>query len=68
MATPSTKKSPSFEHNLHKLEDLVDKLEEDLPLEKAIASYEKGIQLMQACEGQLTQLKSRIEILTQKKK
>ncbi|OGQ32397.1 MAG: exodeoxyribonuclease VII small subunit [Deltaproteobacteria bacterium RIFCSPLOWO2_02_FULL_50_16] len=60
-------KKSSFEQNLNKLERLVETLENDTPLEKAIDTFEKGMKLLQNCEQQLSQLKSRVEMLLKKK-
>ena len=56
-------KKTNFEHNLKTLEDLVAKLEGDMPLEKAIQTYEHGMKLVHACEAELSQLKLRVETL-----
>ena len=61
-------KNPSFEQNYKKLEGLVDTLEKDMPLEKAIETYEKGMKLIQSCEKQLGELKARVTVLTKKNK
>lgn len=45
----------SFEEALHKLEEIVSQLEkEDVPLEKAIALYEEGMQLSKTCDAILS--------------
>lgn len=44
----------TFEENLKQLQQLTEKLEkEDLPLEEAIAVYQKGVQLSAACQTAL---------------
>jgi exodeoxyribonuclease VII small subunit len=53
-----------FEASLSELEDVVKQLESgDLPLEKALHYFEKGIALSEACRKQLEEAETRIEIL-----
>lgn len=52
----------SFEDALRNLEEIVESLNDDeLELEKAIAAYEKGMELKQICEQRLKEAKLRIE-------
>ena len=52
----------SFEQAMAELESLVKRLEEGrLPLEEAIASYERGTQLKKYCEQKLQSAKLRVE-------
>jgi exodeoxyribonuclease VII small subunit len=52
----------SFEEAMIELETLVRKLEEGrLPLEEAIASYERGVSLKSHCESKLKAAKMRVE-------
>ena len=54
----------SFEASLAELESIVKQLEGgDLPLEKAIEHFEKGIALSEACRKQLEAAETRVEIL-----
>lgn len=56
--------SENFEQSLAKLEETVVKLERgDLPLEEALAAFEKGMTLSKACQKRLDQAESRIEEL-----
>lgn len=50
-----TKKKPVFEESLAELEQLVQRLEGELPLAEAIAAFEKGQALISQCEAQLQQ-------------
>jgi exodeoxyribonuclease VII small subunit len=59
--------SPSFEQSLGELEGVVKQLENaELPLEKALELFEKGVQLSDACRKQLTEAETRVEILMKK--
>ena len=52
----------SFEDALRDLEEIVENLNnDDLELEKAIAAYEKGMELKKICEQRLKEAKLRIE-------
>ena len=54
----------SFEEQLTELEKVVEQLERgDLPLEDSVALFERGMQLSDACKGQLTSAESRIQVL-----
>jgi exodeoxyribonuclease VII small subunit len=54
----------SFESSLHALESIVDRLEAgDLPLEEALALFEKGVALTRRCAEQLAAAERRIELL-----
>ncbi len=55
------KKQPDFESRLARLSQVVEALEqEDPPLEKSMALYKEGLELVHACREQLE--KSRYEI------
>ena len=57
----------SFEAGLEELEAVVKQLETgDLPLETALALFEKGMQLSDACRQQLEAAETKVEILTKK--
>ncbi len=56
-----------FEHSLGELEGVVKQLEStDLPLEKALELFERGMHLSEACRKQLTEAETRVEILMKK--
>jgi exodeoxyribonuclease VII small subunit len=60
-------KPPSFEAGLAELEQVVKKLESsDLPLEKAIELFEKGMELSESCRKALTEAETKVEILLKK--
>lgn len=55
---------PSFEEQLTELEKVVDQLERgDLTLEDSVGLFERGMQLSEACKGQLATAESRIQVL-----
>lgn len=61
------KKPPSFEEGLEELEKIVKELESgDLPLEKSLRLFEKGVKLTQACRKQLQEAEGKVEILLKK--
>jgi len=56
-----------FEQSLGELETVVKQLESaDLPLEKAVQLFERGMHLSEACRKQLTDAETRVEILMKK--
>ena len=57
----------SFEANLQELEKVVKELEDgNLPLERALELFEKGVRLTESCRKQLQDAESRVEMLTRK--
>jgi exodeoxyribonuclease VII small subunit len=57
----------NFEASLEELEKVVKELEGgDLPLERALALFEKGVGLSDACRKQLLEAETRVEILLKK--
>ncbi len=64
----NNKNKVSFEEALKDLEEIVEKLNnDDLDLEKAIAAYEKGMELKKICEQRLKEAKLRIENIKDEK-
>ena len=60
-------KPESFEAALEQLEKIVKELENgDLPLEKSLELFEKGMALSESCRRQLSAAESRVEILLKK--
>ena len=58
---------PSFEEGLQQLETIVKEMESgDLPLERALALFERGMGLSEACRKQLADAETRVEILTRR--
>ena len=61
---PSTQ---SFEAGLTELEAVVKELESgDLPLERALELFEKGVALSETCRKQLEEAETRVELLVRK--
>jgi exodeoxyribonuclease VII small subunit len=57
----------SFEAGLAELESVVKQLESgDLPLDKALELFEKGMQLSDTCRKQLEEAETRVEMLTRR--
>jgi exodeoxyribonuclease VII small subunit len=55
---------PKFEECLARLEKIVNELEKgELPLEKALALFEEGVQLSNSCRKELDEAEGKIEIL-----
>jgi exodeoxyribonuclease VII small subunit len=58
---------PTFEAGLQQLETIVKEMEGgDLPLERALELFERGMKLSEACRKQLEEAETRIEILTRR--
>jgi exodeoxyribonuclease VII small subunit len=61
------KTAASFETCLDELEKVVKQLEGgDLPLERALELFEKGVQLSESCRRQLEEAETRVETLIKK--
>lgn len=64
---PEDTPTPGFEAGLEELEKIVKEMESgDLPLERALQLFEKGITLSETCRKQLEEAESRVEILIRK--
>lgn len=58
--------SLTFEQSMQELEALVTKMEQgDLPLEDALQSFERGIQLARHSQQKLKDAEQKVQILTQ---
>ena len=56
--------APDFEQALAELESLVERLERgDLPLDKALKTFERGVELTRQCQTALQAAQQRVEIL-----
>jgi exodeoxyribonuclease VII small subunit len=56
-----------FESAIAELEKIVKQIEDgDLPLEKSLALYERGVELSRYCHEQLGAAQRRIELLTER--
>lgn len=59
--------TPSFEACLEELERVVKELEAgDLPLERSLELFEKGVGLSETCRKQLEEAETRVEMLIRK--
>lgn len=57
----------SFESCLEALEKVVDELESgELPLERSLDLFEKGMRLSETCRKQLEDAETRVEVLVKK--
>lgn len=65
---PEPQEQPeSFESALQQLEGIVKELESgDLPLEKSLELFEKGMELSESCRKQLSAAETRVEMLLKK--
>ena len=62
-----TKSAPAFEAGLQELENIVREMESgELPLERALELFEKGMKLSEACRKQLEEAEARVELLVRK--
>jgi exodeoxyribonuclease VII small subunit len=60
-------RTPDFEQALADLEAVVERLEHgELPLEEALAQFERGIALARSCQDALKQAEQKVEILLEK--
>jgi exodeoxyribonuclease VII small subunit len=56
--------TPDFERSLSELESLVERLERgDLPLEEALRTFERGVELTRHCQASLKAAQQKVEIL-----
>ncbi|MNJ48010.1 exodeoxyribonuclease VII small subunit [Paenibacillus fonticola] len=61
-----TEQDYSFEEAMNELEEIVSQLEHgDVPLEKAIDLFQKGMQLSQLCSRKLAQVERKIEMIVE---
>jgi len=60
----SDTKTPDFEGALAELESLVERLERgDLPLDEALKTFERGVELTRHCQTSLKSAQQKVEIL-----
>jgi exodeoxyribonuclease VII small subunit len=61
------KPAPSFEAGLEQLEAIVREMESgEIPLERALELFEKGMKLSESCRKQLEDAETRVELLTRR--
>lgn len=64
---PAKKKKETFESNLQALEDIVEAMESgELPLEEALAQFEKGVGLAKVLNKQLSEAELKVKTLLEK--
>lgn len=64
---PGEDQAASFESGLQELEKIVKEMESsELPLERALELFEKGMKLSESCRKQLEEAETRIEVLVRK--
>jgi exodeoxyribonuclease VII small subunit len=64
MAPDEAQTAPAFETRLDELERVVKELEKgELPLEKSLELFEKGMKLSADCKRQLEEAETRVELL-----
>ena len=62
-----TATTQSFETGLQELEQIVKEMESgELPLERALELFEKGMKISETCRKQLEEAETRIEVLVRK--
>jgi len=58
------KQSATFEQALEELEQLVERLEAgDLPLDEALADFERGVKLTRECQKKLASAEQKVKVL-----
>ncbi len=61
----SEKKTPGYEANMQRLEEIVRQLEKgDAPLEDALKLFEEGTKLAKSCDKLLNQAEKKVVLLT----
>jgi exodeoxyribonuclease VII small subunit len=64
---PETTPPASFEAGLDELEKIVKEMESgELPLERALLLFEKGMKVSEACRKQLAEAETRVETLVRR--
>lgn len=59
-----TPKTQTFESAMTELEDIVSEMEAgQLPLEKSLAAYKRGAELLKFCQGALADAQQQVKIL-----
>jgi len=63
---PKKKKETSFENDLERLEELVNKMESgDATLEQSLVWFEQGMDLIRSCQAQLNNAEQKVQELIQ---
>jgi len=65
--SPPEQKGVSFEASLAELETIVKEMESsELPLERALELFERGVKLSETCRKQLEEAETRVEMLVRR--
>ena len=60
-----SQKAPSFEEQLHQLDEIIAALEQgELPLEKTISEYKRGIEISRLLRAQLEGARKELTVLS----
>jgi exodeoxyribonuclease VII small subunit len=66
--TAQKKTTPNLEKSMAQLEEIVQQLEDgDIPLEKALQQFEKGVKLSRDCQKALDSAEQRVKVLVNNK-
>jgi exodeoxyribonuclease VII small subunit len=67
MTQEETQQAPAFEASLEELERVVKELEKgELPLERSLELFERGMKLSSDCKKQLEEAETRVELLVKR--
>lgn len=53
-------KKPGLEENFRKLEEIIERLEEDIPLEEAFDVYSEGMAVLKLCGEQIDRVEKKV--------
>lgn len=53
----------SFEEALSRLESLTQSMQDEMPLEDALAAYQEGNELVRYCQTKLVQVEQKLQVL-----
>ncbi|MFH1368304.1 MAG: exodeoxyribonuclease VII small subunit [Elusimicrobiota bacterium] len=66
MTKNTRQETMKFEDALKRLEEIVQKMEQDVDLDKSLILFEEGIKLVRFCQEKLEESKKKVEILVKK--
>lgn len=58
--TTRNEKKPGLEENFKKLEEIMERLEEDIPLEEAFDVYSEGMAVLKLCNEQIDRVEKQV--------
>lgn len=53
-------KKPGLEENFRRLEEIIERLEEDIPLEEAFGVYSEGMAVLKLCSQQIDRVEKQV--------